>query len=272
MKWSHRRRFSAPRWGGLSSLAQDVADQSVVAHLDYMMTGSINMKVGTGVCVPFANNRDLSESGIWRLIFICDGYYLNVYKGSDHFCDIGICLVTDNTIIVQLTGTVMQFVFSHFLNKRLTKAEVQTRVESPLVWYVIMDGRHGHPSIIILREQYERWKGFEWYVTKHKSRFSIERYHQLARIKNSRHSFHCYLEMTLFDLTSNLRAAFARLQLSHTSRSALLVVKAYVGIVVNYKKMRTLVQTKNAVMRVPPSVIQIIGDVFNEEQPDVSLS
>jgi len=153
----------------------------------------------------------------------------------------------------------------------LEKEQVEQRVNERDKWYGIVDGQHSHAAIINLRNKYERWCGFLWFVCLLRGGHSIDRYRQLAQFQNARHDSRFFIETTFFDVIKNLKAEYKVLKSQGSKCTGLTVVKAYTGIAVDDKKFRTLVQTANAVIRLSDKLIDTIGEICNSEYPDLCI-
>lgn len=76
----------------------------------------------------------------------------------------GIFVVSDLPIVFYLSGTLLQHVRCHFIEKGLWEDETNARDVSRKQWYGIMDGVHAHASITNLMRQHQRCKFFKLFV------------------------------------------------------------------------------------------------------------
>ena len=192
--------------------------------------------------------------------------------GDESIVGGGIACGTDTPILVRLSGSNVTHALEYFRTKGLSEAEAKERVKERSVWYGIIDGEHSYHAITHLMETKKRWEGYRWFVTIVKEGFSIERYRQLARMQNERHNDRFFVEFTFFDMISNMKTEYDRLCKIQARVVAQDVVNQYCGYSVTTKKMSTLLQTANTVMRLPSSVIKVIGKISNEEHPEWVLS
>lgn len=121
-----------------------------------------------------------------------------------------------------------------------------------------------------LRCRGERWAGFLWFACLIAGRQAVYRYQQLARFQNSRHDSTFFVESKFCDLISNLRQEYDKLKAMETSCDWAAVVKSFTRMEVEEKRFITLVQTANAVARLPDAVTTTIGEVCDSEYADLS--
>lgn len=243
-------------------------EPSVIAHFDDIMSGSTNIKVDPESCIRLTKVRGLSESGVCRLMSL----YSGGSDSADGIASAGIALGSDIPIVVELTGSLRHFIHKHFKDMGLSGLDLESRVNSRQKWYGIIDGQHSHEAIMRLRSRDEKWAGFLWFVCLVRGGQSVDRYQQLARFQNARHNSSFFIESTFYDLISNLKQEYNKLKSKKTSCSGSSVVKAFIGMEVEEKRFRTLVQTANAVSRLPDAVINTIGEVCDSEYADLCLS
>jgi len=91
-------------------------------------------------------------------------------------------------------------------------------------------------------------------------------------MQNERHNDRFFVEFTFFDIISNMKTEYDRLCKIQARVVAQDFVNQYCGYSVTTKKISTLLQTANTVMRLPSSVIKVIGEISNEEHPEWVLS
>lgn len=258
MKSGNKRVSASPRNG----------HSSVIAHFDDIMSGSKNIKVDPESCVRLTKVRGISESGVCRLMALYNGEN----QITNNFAGAGIALGTDIPIVVELTGSLRPCIYKHFEDLGLSGKELEDRVKSRSKWLGIIDGQHSHEAIMRLRSKHDRWVGFLWFVCLVRGGQPVHRYQQLARFQNARHDSTFFVESTFFDLISNLKQEYKELKSKKSSCSGAAVVKSFTGTEVEEKQFRTLVQTANAVVRLPDAVIETIGDVCDSEYADLCLS
>ncbi len=243
------------------------SNKMVRTHFKEIMCDSRYAWIDPNCCVPFAMTRPIVMSGVRRLMALFDAHF-----DGNSITEGGISCGTDTPILVELTGTLKTYVYNHFQMKGLSEANVKERVQSRDVWYGIIDGEHSHSAIMQLMESHTRWQGYEWFVTIVNGGHSVEKYRQLARMQNERHDNKFYIEYTFFDIISNMRTEYERLCQIHKRVSGQDVANAYVGYSITSKKVSTLVQTANTIMRLPSSVIKVIGEISNTEYPELALA
>ncbi len=91
-------------------------------------------------------------------------------------------------------------------------------------------------------------------------------------MQNERHDDRFYIQYTFFDMISNMRTEYDRLCKIQKRVVGQDVVNVYCGYNTTTKKVSTLIQTANTVIRLPISVINVIGEICNAEHPDLVLS
>ncbi len=257
----------APRKSAKKKHAEDNGQISPVQnHFKDLMDGCTYEWIDPHDCIPFTMIRPVSDSGVLKLMDLFDGaYHGESINGG------GISCGSDTSIVVKLDGTLLVHVCEYFRKKGYSETKVKERLNSRKAWYGIVDGEHSHTAILLLIETRSRWTGYKWFVTVIKSGFNIERYRQLARMQNERHSNRFHIETTFFDMISNMKTEYDKLCKVQSRVEGQDIVNAYCGYTVTSKKNSTLVQTANTVIRLPASVIKVIGEVSNSEHPDLIL-
>ncbi len=243
------------------------SNPSIQTNFQDLMDSSFYDWIDPHDCVPFTSTRPVSRSGVLRLMDIFDGAFNGQSINGG-----GIACGTDTPIVVKLTGTHLTHVGEYFRKKGYPEDEIKGRVQSRKQWYGIVDGEHSFLAIIGLIEKKKRWANYKWFVTVINSGFDIERYRQLARMQNERHSCRFHVELTFFDMISNMKTEYEKLRKVQKRVVGQDVVDAYCGYAVTSKKNSTLVQTANTAIRLPSKVITIIGEVTNAEHPELILS
>ncbi len=238
----------------------------IETHFRDVMEDAVYEWIDPHACIPFTRTRTIVPSGVRRLMSLFDGQLMGQSINGG-----GITCGSDTAIVVHLNGTMLKYVYDHFKEQNLSEDEVKQRVEARSCWYGIVDGEHSHMAIIKLIDTYERWVGYKWHVTVLKSGKSMERYKQLARCQNERHENRYYVEVTFFDMISNMRYEYERLSMSQKRVTGQHVVDAYLGYSMTSKKTSTLIQTANTVIRLTKSVIETIGRISNDEHPELAL-
>ena len=218
-------------------------------------------------CIPFVKLRKPVESGIRRLMAIFHGN-----QKGESINGGGISCTSDTPMVVMLTGSLLQHVYDHFRSHGLSEQEVKDRVSERNVWYGIVDGGLSHEALVRLMNKYECWAEYLWYVTLVPSGYSIEKYRQLARLKNERHDSRLFVEVTFFDMINSMRMEYDRLVQMRPKVSGVEIANEYIGYSLCDKKISTIVQTANTVIRLPKSVIKVIGEITNDEHPEIAVS
>ena len=265
---SSRRRVYASKPNNVSH------NHSVAAHFDDIMSSARYTKVDPHSCIPFTRFRKPSSSGVARLMRIFDGELQeklgNEISTEPDASHCGISLGTGTAILVELSGSMSHYVNDYFRSEGFSMEEAREKANSRDRWYGIVDGEHSQRSIVKLMSLHERWVGFQWFVTVIDGGHPFERYKQLAISNNAKHDAKFYVELTMYDRISNLKAEHLRLVSCGGRVTGSDVSKAYSGM--NGKQNRTLVQIANVVMRLSTKVIDEIGIIVNGEHPNICLS
>ncbi len=241
--------------------------RKVMTHFKDIMIHAKYDWINPRDCVPFVKCRANVESGIRRLMAIFDGKFKGESSNGG-----GISCGTGTPMVVPLTGSLLQYVYKHFKSEGFSEKEVKERVAERSVWYGIVDGGQSHEALIRLMDKYKSWEDYEWYVTLVPSGYTLERYRQLARLQNERHDSKFFVEITFYDMISNMRIEYERLlQIKHRV-SGVDVANEYIGYSLTDKKFSTIVQTANTVIRLPKSVLEAIGEITNAEHPELAIS
>ncbi len=242
-------------------------NERVRTHFKDVMDGCYYDWVDPYGCIPFTSTRVITNSGVKRLMALFDASF-----NGETIAGGGISCGTNTPIIVKLTGTLLVHAHEYFRKTGLSESAVKLKLKEREVWYGIVDGEHSHSAIIRLIENSARWTGYKWFVTVVKSGHNIDRYRQVARMQNERQSKNCFVEYTFFDMVCNMRTEYEKLCKTKRRVTGQDVVNVYCGYSGVSKKVSTLVQTANTVMRLPADVIKVIGEISNEEHPDLALS
>ncbi len=256
-----------PRKSGKRKRSVDYGDTQRVQNLfKDVMDGSCYEWVDPLCCIPFTMTRPISLSGVLGLMELFDGGF-----NGDSIAGGGISCGSDTPMVVKLTGTNLTIAYEHFRKKGYSEDKVKEMVEARQTWFGIVDGEHRHSAILRLIETRKHWEGYKWFVTVVKGGYGVERYRQLARIQNERHDDRFFIQYTFFDMISNMKTEYDRLAKVQRRVVGQDVVDVYCGYSVTSKKVSTLIQTANTVIRLPVSVINAIGEVCNAEHPELVL-
>lgn len=242
-----------------STSTPDVSMSSSQTRFAEVIEGSINTSVDPLCCVPMTNIRRLSRSGINRLKHL--------------FQTTGFISGSDLAIVMPLTGAHRHYIASHFRSIGLSTSEVKEKVDSKDEWYGVIDGMHRYCAITeMMKEDSRRWEGFLWPVTMLRGGFSLQTLKQLARVQNAKHCDSYYIEPTFFDMLSGLREEYDRIKSHRGSKkvTSAEVSAAYDGA--SHAKESTIKQTAATAVRLDHSVIKAIGEVMNEEHPELAAS
>ncbi len=246
----------------------EVEDENKIKNHFYDVMGDSKYEwIDPNSCIPFTKTRPITESGVLRLMQLFDAT-----QEGDSIAGGGMSCGTSTPIVVALTGSNLKYVHDHFRKKGCTESETIDRVNARTLWYGIIDGEHSFHAIKRLMETKKRWEGYEWFVTIAKEGFTLDRYRQLARMNNEKKDCRFNVEYTFFDMISNMKTEYDKLCQVQSRVVGQDVVSAYCGFNVTSKKVSTLLQTANTVMRLPSSVIHTIGEVANSEHPDWLLA
>ncbi len=235
-------------------------------HFSDIMDKAVYEWIDPLSCIPFTKTRAIVQSGVYRLMSIFDGKSM-----GESITGGGISCGSCTAIVVNLDGTLQNYVYEHFKEQGLSESEVKQRVEAREKWFGIIDGEHSHAALLKLMERSDRWVGYKWHVTVVQGRKCLERYKQMARMQNDRHDSRHFIEITFFDMISNMRSEYERLRKVQKRVTGQDVINAYLGYAMTSKKVSTLLQTANTVMRLPESVIQAIGEISNSEHAEFAL-
>lgn len=246
----------------------DEPKSSVVPHFDDVMCNSVNIKVDPDSCIPLTKIRDICESGVLRLMRLFDGNM----QTDESFTSFGIALGSDMPIVVELTGSLRNYLYLHFKAQGKSDEQIRSEIENRDKWYGIIDGQHCHEAILRLRALNDRWSGFMWFVCLVMGGHELKKYQQLARFQNARHDANFYIEITFYDIIKSLKDIYNGLKSRGLPCTGPAVVTAYTGAPILSKQGRTLVQTANVAVRLHESVIDAIGSVCNAEYADICLS
>lgn len=243
--------------------------RSFVPMFKDIMQGSIYEEVDPTGCVPIANTRQFSTSGVRRL----KAHIVGKTKGDESF-GLG-CLVegTSTAIVVEITGTLRPLLKDYFMKNGYSDEQSASRIKSRLKWYGIIDGAHLHAAILeVMQENPNEWDGFRWRVTLLKGGFPIERYRQLARVQNERQDERFHIQVTLYDSLSGLRQEYDRLCRENNGKKPTSTEVAVVYNGMPNATDNTIRQAAGTAARIPKSVIEALGDIMSSERPDLCMS
>ncbi len=243
--------------------------QDVEILFSDLVIGSKCQLVDPESCIPFSKIRHLTLSGIRRLEVSFLGKSHPKEGDYSSYTSSGLTLGSDIPMVVNLTGSLKVYVHEHFKAQGLDSVCIRERIASRSTWYGIVDGLHSHAAITNIMKHHSSWKSFKWYVQILNSGFPVEKYRQLARIQNARHNPIYYVELTFYDVISNLRMEHERLKKLGYRSSGVETAEAYDGTL--HKKNSTLQQIANLAIRLPRSVIHEMGLIVNQDHPDIAL-
>ena len=89
-------------------------------------------KVDPRSCIPFSQYRQISTSGVYRLMMVFDGNILDHATIDDESADTASCglsLGTDTSMIVPLVGSLKVHVHNHVKEHGCTAVEVNVKVK-----------------------------------------------------------------------------------------------------------------------------------------------
>lgn len=212
--------------------SKDDCSTSVVAQFEDVMDNAYYCKVDVYSCVPFTRVKRKSASGVARLMQLFDTEFQNKVSADSTIsvdtASCGISLGSGTLIVVELCGTMLQYVFDYFRSQGFPESEVKQKDESREVWYGIVDGEHSHDAIVKLKSLYERWKGYKWSVTVAEGGKPFERYKQLAITNHAKNDSKYWIEMTFYDRISNMKAEQLRLISEGRPSNGTEVAKVYI--------------------------------------------
>ncbi len=231
---------------------------------DKLFEGSVNQKVDPFCCIPFANIREVTESGVQRLMSLFDDRYEHV----DQTPSSGLALGSDIPIVVKMEGSLMNYVHKYLADQGKSKEEVKSIIVSHEHWYGIVDGLHHNCAVRRLKESNERWESVLWYVTVIRGGNTLEEYERLARFQNHRHSEKYFIEVTFYDQLHNLKKDFERLQSVKRSVTQKEVAQSYFG----FKHVnRTMTMLASVAIRLSSEVVKELGKIMNSMHPNIYL-
>lgn len=213
-------------------------------------------------CIPFVKIRQTSKSGVQRLIYLFD----HTRSQPEGFHSTGLALGSGTPIVVSLDGALQCHVYDYFRDEGLEGDELDAAVAKRAVWFGIIDGEHSNLAVRWLVENNESWKNYSWFVTLLSGGHSVDRYRQLSRFQNHRHSPRYNIRLTLFDELNNLKSEYSRLALGDRKPSNTAVAQSYFGTV---NVSRTMTMLASTAVRLPKPVIQTVGHIMNSEHPDL---
>ncbi len=221
-------------------------------------------RINPFACIRIVNIRPINAGGVMRLISL----FSKGYKHVDDICPTGLAFGTDTPLVVELTGDLKFLLVDHFKEQGKSDDEIEEAISTHDSWYGIIDGAHSNEAIKKLCNDKPEWKGFKWLVTVLRGGYSLDRYRQLARAQNSRHSPRFYVELTFFDEINNLRLEYDYLVRCQSKPSQIQVARSYFGTedVSNTRKFLA-----SMAVRLPKRVINELGNIMNKEMPEECL-
>ncbi len=236
-----------------------------------VIVGSVDAHVELESCVPSTNICSLTTSGVRRLIRSFLGNESETKSVEDHtHLTTGYYLGADLAMVVPFAPSMMGIVEEHFKKQGLSAAQVEERIKSRPQWYGIVDGLHSHTALTYIKNNYNGWDSFKWYVKILNSGFPIDKYRQLARIQNSKHDAAFFIELTLFDILYNLRLEHERLKREKKKCGGSETAQAYDGT--RHARNSTLQQKANLSIRIPLAVLEEMGKIMNQDHPEMIMS
>lgn len=243
-----------------TTATEDVADfKPLFADL---FSGATYEHVDPHACIPFTKIRQMSPSGVQRLICLFD----NTGPQPQGVITTGLAHGSATPILIKLEGSLSSSIYTHFKEEGFYGDDLDAAVNKRDVWYGIIDGYHSNLAVRWLTENKPHWKHYSWFVTVLRGGNSVERYKQLARFQNHRHSPRYNIRMTFYDELSNLRSEFNRLSSSGSKPSNLSVAQSYFGTT---ETSRTMTMLASTAVRLPMAVIETIGKITNSEHPEL---
>lgn len=115
-------------------------------------------------------------------------------------------------IIVELSGSLRQYVYKQFRENGMSKEDAERRSSSCDTLYGVVDGHNSHGAIVRLRNTDKRWKEFILFVCLVNSGHILERYCQLARFQKALYDSSFLVENTFYGLIHNLRIEYESLK------------------------------------------------------------
>ena len=171
-------------------------------------------------------------------------------------------------MVVELSGALEYLIAEHFKQEGLNDSEIEEVISRHDRWYGIIDGGHSNEAVKHLCVNLEEWKNFKWFVTILSGGHSLERYRQLSRAQNSRHSPRFYVELTFFDELNNLRIEYDNLIRLQSKPSHVQVARKYFGTenVSNTRKFLA-----SMAIRLPQCTLNELGVIVNQDMPEECL-
>lgn len=253
---------------GESKGASESTEEAVETAFEDVMAGSTYFDVCPNACVPIANIRPISRSGVARL----KAHIVGRTIGGKSFGLGGLVQGTDTALIVPIRGTLRPLLKEYFISRGLSTNEAKTRSEARETWFGIVNGAHMHAAILEIMEAREKgWEGFKWKVTLLQGGFSIGRYRQLARAQNQRQDHMYFVETTLSDTLIGLKEECERMTRERNGKkpSAADVARSYDGMPLS--KDSTIKQTASTAARLTRNVLSTLGEIMSAEHPEICV-
>ncbi len=215
-------------------------------------------------CIRLTKIRPVTSGGVKRL----KSLFLEDNTTSDDVCGTGLTFGTNSPIVVELSGAFQQHLVERFKEQQLNEDQILEAINRFDKWYGIIDGAHANEAVKQLSSTSPSWKGFEWFVTVLAGGHPLERYRQLARAQNSRHSLRHYVEFTLYDELYNLRLEYENLLRLQKKPTQIHVARAYFGS--NFVSSTRKYMASMA-LRLSSETITTLGKIMNIEAPNECL-
>ena len=225
-----------------------------------MFEGAQYRRINPFACIRIVKIRPITNGGVMRLMAL----FSRGYNHPDDLCSVGLSFGTDTPMVVELTGDLSYLLDDHFKNEGLSPQQIEEAISAHDKWYGIIDGGHSNEAVKKLSTMDPRWKGFEWLVTVLNGGHSLNRYRQLARAQNSRHSPRFYVQMTFFDQINNLRLEYDNLTRLQMKPSQIQLARTYFGTT---EVSNTRKHLASMAVRLPKRTLDELGVIINEERP-----
>lgn len=229
-----------------------------------MFDGATYGRVDPFSCIAFTKIRTISNSGVERLVSLFD----NQDSRIDDTPAVGLAAGSDTPIVVPLVGSLFNYVISHLISTGMSADQALEKSKQHPVWHGIVDGLQSNTAVRWLIINRLRWKKFKWFVTILKGGFPVDRYRQLARFQNHRHSPKYNVSLTFYDELFNLKSEYERLKLETPNPTNAQVARTYFGTTT---ASRTMTMMASLAIRLGPDVMTTLGKIVNSEFPEICI-
>jgi len=229
-----------------------------------LFEGATYARINPFACIRLVKIRPICAGGVFRLMCL----FRQKYEHVDDIPSLGLTFGTDTPIVVELKGNLRHHLYDHFREQGLSDEEIEVEVSKHDKWYGIIDGGHSNAAVIKLCTSFPEWRGFKWFVTLLAGGYSVDRYRQLARAQNGRHSPRFFIELTLFDQLNNLKIEYDNIRRHQSEPTQVQVARSYFG---THTVSNTCKFLSALAYRLPSCTLHELGLIMNLEKPEDCL-